>query len=270
MNVNETEKSQQYDPQKLSTVYTGNLISGMPYQRPVKDSKVNHLVKNWDERLADPVTVSLRDGKLYLVDGQNRVAARRRMNGGKDLMVTCRMHYGLTYEQEAELCWKLDQAKSRLTLAQNINILRESGTDAEVTAILRLMDDNGFEWALDTAIPGDYEIRATRAVLSAYRLLGQDAFDRLLRLLAGAWHGAPSSLKGGFISGLALFLKTYETELVDRTAIKRLSNIDPEEVIRRGKTDFSTNRAALRYARVLWKKYNSQPGGRKLSYRFKE
>lgn len=268
--MSKNENLKQYDPQKLNAVYTGNLLSGMPYQRPVKDRTVDNLVKNWDERLADPVTVSLRDGNLYLVDGQNRVAARRKMNGDKDLMITCRMIYGLTYEEEAELCWKLDQAKSRLTLAQNVNMLKESGTDAEVTAILWLMDDHGFVWALDKAIPGDYEIRAVRAVLNAYRLLGHDSFDRLLRLLAGAWQGAPCSLKGGFISGLALFLKTYETEMTDRTAIKRLSNIDPEEVIRRGKLDFSTSNAALRYARILWKKYNSQRGGRKLSYRFKE
>ena len=197
-------------------------------------------------------------------------AALRRMNGDKDLMVPCRMHYGLSYAEEAELCWKLDQAKSRLTLAQSITALKEAGTDEEISAILRLMEVNGFKWTLDKDIPGEYEIRAARAVLSAYRLLGQDAFDRMLRLLAGAWQGAPSSLKGGFLSGMALFVKTYETELVDRTAIKRLSAIDPEEVIRRGKTDFSTNRAALRYARVLWKKYNCQRGGRKLAYRFKE
>ena len=267
--MSEMEKTQQYDPQKLSTVYTGNLLSGMPYQRPVKDWKVNKLVREWDDRLAGPVTVSRRDGKLYLVDGQNRVAALRRMNGDKDLMVPCRMHYGLSYAEEAELCWKLDQAKSRLTLAQSITALKEAGTDEEISAILRLMEVNGFKWTLDKDIPGEYEIRAARAVLSAYRLLGQDAFDRMLRLLAGAWQGAPSSLKGGFLSGMALFVKTYETELVDRTAIKRLSAIDPEEVVRRGKTDFSTNRAALRYARVLWKKYNCQRGGRKLAYRFK-
>mgnify|MGYP002508678061 CR=1 FL=1 len=40
--------------------------------------------------------------------------------------------------------------------------------------------------------------------------------------------GAPCSLRAGFISGMALFLKTYETELVNRTAIKRLTNIDPQ------------------------------------------
>ena len=184
--MNEMEKSPQYASQKLGTVYTGNLLSGMPYQRPVKDWKVNKLVREWDERLADPVTVSSRDGNFYLVDGQNRVAALRRMNGGKDLMVPCRIHYGLSYAEEAELCWKLDQAKSRLTLAQSITALKESGTDEEISAILRLMEVNGFKWTLDKDIPGAYEIRAARAVLSAYRLLGQDAFDRLLRLLAGA------------------------------------------------------------------------------------
>ena len=67
-----------------------------------------------------------------------------------------------------------------------------------------------------------------------------------------------------------MFLKTYETELDDDVFIKRLSAIDPEEILRRGKADFSTNKAALRFARVILGKYNSQQrGGRKLPYRFK-
>ena len=69
---------------------------------------------------------------------------------------------------------------------------------------------------------------------------------------------------------MALFLKTYETELDDEVFIKRLSAVDPEEILRRGKADFSTNKAALRFARVILGKYNSQQrGGRKLPYRFK-
>lgn len=43
-----------------------------------------------------------------------------------------------------------------------------------------------------------------------------------------------------------------------------------DEIIRRGKVDFSTNKAALRFAHVIWDKYNGQQrGGRKLPYCFK-
>lgn len=87
--------------------------------------------------------------------------------------------------------------------------------------------------------------------------------------MAKTWRGIPTSMNASMISGMALFLKTYETEFNDEEFIKRLSPIDPSEIIRRGKSDFSTNRAALRFARVIWNKYNGQRGGHKLPYRFK-
>jgi hypothetical protein len=72
------------------------------------------------------------------------------------------------------------------------------------------------------------------------------------------------------LSGRSNGSGVQETELDDRTFIKRLSVVDPEEIIRRGKMDFSTNKAALRFARVILEKYNSQQrGGHKLPYRFK-
>ena len=53
----------------------------------------------------------------------------------------------------------------------------------------------------------------------------------------------------------------------DRLFVLRLSAVDPEEIIRRGKVDFSTSRASLRYARVILEKYNGQRGGGKLQNR---
>ncbi len=136
--------------------------------------------------------------------------------------------------------------------------------------IKRLLEDAGFVWALDKPTGEAFEVEATRAVINAYRLLGGAAFSRMLELTARTWHGAPSSVKASFLSGMALFLKTYETELDDDVFIKRLSAIDPEEILQRGKADFSTNKAALRFARVILGKYNNQQhGGRKLPYRFK-
>ncbi len=253
---------------KLTTINTGALISGLPYQRPVQENMLKKLMREWDPGLLDPLVVSYREGNFYLVDGQHRVIVLRRRNG-RDVVVPCKLYRGLTYQKEAELCYKLDKSKENLSMAQSINALLESGTDPELMEIRRLLNACGFSWTLDQRIPGDYEIATTSAVIRAYRLLGGSSFERMFRLMADAWHGAPSTLRAGFISGMALFLKTYEAEIKDYTAIKRLSTIDPEEVLRRGKTDFSTNRAALRYARIIWKQYNRQPG-RKLVYRFRE
>lgn len=253
---------------EISTINTSALISGLPYQRPIRERKLKKLMENWDPRLMDPPVVSYRDGQFYLVDGQHRIIALRRMHNG-DITVPCKLYYGLTYQQEAELCYKLDQSREHLSAAQSTNALVESGTDPEVMEIYGLLASNGFTWALDKTTPGNYEVIAVRAVISAYHLLGSAAFDRMLYMMAMAWKGAPCSLKANFISGMALFVKTYETELENQAAITRLSAIDPEEVLRRGKTDFSTNRSALRYGRVLLKLYNRQRG-RKLSYRFKE
>ena len=249
---------------------TGELYSGQPYQRPVKDCDVDKLVREWDPRLLTPLVVSYRDGRYNLVDGQHRVCAMRKKNGGKDVTALCRVYHGLTYEQEAELYYKLDQAKGHLRLAHATKALVESGADAEIIEIKRLLEGAGFVWALDKPTGESFEIEATRAVINAYRLLGGAAFSRMLELAARTWPGSPASVKASFLSGMALFLKTYETELDDEVFIKRLSAVDPEEILRRGKADFSTNKAALRFARVILGKYNSQQrGGRKLPYRFK-
>ena len=85
------------------SIHTDRLTSGLPYQRPVNPKEVERLIREWDERLLDPITVSFRDGKFYVVDGQHRISAMREMNGGRGIMVNCKVYNGLTYEQEADL-----------------------------------------------------------------------------------------------------------------------------------------------------------------------
>lgn len=249
---------------------TGELYSGQPYQRPVLDRDVDKLVREWDPRLLTPLVVSYREGQYNLVDGQHRICAMRKKNNGKDVTALCRVYRGLTYEQEAELYYKLDRAKGHLRLSHATKALLESGSDTEIIEIKRLLEEAGFTWALDKPTGEPFEIEATRTVINAYRQLGGASFSRMLNLIARTWHGAPSSVKASMLSGMALFLKTYETEFKDATFIKRLSAVDPDEIIRRGKVDFSTNKAALRFARVIWDKFNGQQrGGHKLPYRFK-
>lgn len=268
--VQEAEFVHEYhNPGVEREIHTSRLISGLPYQRPVNPKEVDRLIQNWDERLLDPVIVSFRDGKFYVVDGQHRISAMRKMNGGNGLLVNCKVYSGLTYEQEADLCYKLDKAKKRLSLSQSTNALAESGTDAEIGEIKELVKNGGFVWVLGRNRGKTGEIASTRALINAYRLLGGAAFVRMLYLLWDTWKGDSRSLTAAILSGMALFVKTYETELNDKTFVQRLSQVDPEEINRRGRADFSTNHIALRFARVILEKYNGQRGGKKLPYRFR-
>ena len=162
---------------------------------------------------------------------------------------------------------KLDKDKKRLTLRQYTKAVVEAGSDAKIMEVKRLVEDGGFTWALEAQTGEPFEIAAVRALINAYQLLGGDAFSRMLALMAGAWQGTPNSLKASILSGMALFVKTYGPELSDRTFIKRMSFVSPEDIIREGRID---NDTALRHARIIREKYNSQRNnGSELPYRFK-
>lgn len=243
---------------------TARLTSGLPYQRPVEEKDVDSLIEEWNDRLLDPLIVSFRDGKFFIIDGQHRVQALRKMNGNRDVMVLCKMFTGMTYSDEAKLCYQLDKAKRRLSLAQSTNALLESGSNEEIADIHRLIHEAGFTWALSKAVEGDHKIVVTRAIITAYQELGAAAFSRMLFLLEACWHGDPNSLNAAMISGMTLFLKTYGTDFTDAFFSRRMAAVDPVEIVRRSKTDFSTSSKGLRVARVILEKYNKARGGKKL------
>lgn len=249
------------------SMMTSNITSGLPYQRAVREEDVDALIVRWDPLLNDPVIINQRDGKNNLVDGQHRIAAMRKMNGGRDVMVRCRVLSGLTYQQEAALCYKLDKAKRRLTLSQSVNALSESGEDREVNTIKAVLEGYGIRWALGERGCRDNSISATRATINAYQSLRYKAFSRMMKLIKLTWDGKAASLTSYVISGMALFIKTYSFEMDDNLFVKQLSKVDPQEIIQRGKLDFSTRNNALRFAKVILERYNARQS-KKLPYRF--
>ena len=73
------------------------------YQRELNTDRVHKIVKQFDERVANEPKVSYRDGRYYVFDGQHTIAARVERNGGKPLMILCKVYYGLTEKDEARL-----------------------------------------------------------------------------------------------------------------------------------------------------------------------
>ena len=255
------------NPGTLRTLSTSQLTSGLPYQRPVKQEKVDRIIREWNPRKITPIIVSFRDGSFNIVDGQHHAEAARQRAGGRDVDVPCIIHTGMTYQEEAQMYADLDTDKTPLTPRQHTKALVEAGSDPKIMDIQRLVEEGGFTWALDIQTGVPYEIAPIRTLINAYQLLGSAGFSRMLALLAGAWQGTPHSLRSAMISGMALFLKTYEPELDDQSFIDCMSAVSPDEIIRRGRISSSV---ALRHARIIWESYNSQQsGGMELPYRFK-
>src|SRR5699024_415301 len=86
------------------------LTTDMTYQSPVKESHVKDIVKNFNPEAAGIITVSHRDGKYYVPDGQHRVEVYKRM-GIK--YIYAEVHEGLTQEEEAEMYILLNKAPNK-------------------------------------------------------------------------------------------------------------------------------------------------------------
>ena len=56
------------NPGVLRSLPTSKLTSGLSYQRPINEREVRRLVRDWDDQLLDPLTVSFRDGRYNVVD----------------------------------------------------------------------------------------------------------------------------------------------------------------------------------------------------------
>ena len=88
---------------EMMEINSANLVVPEKYQRKLNSSRVDRIVANFDERIANEPKVSYRDGKYNMFDGQHTSVARKRMNGGKDLMILCKVYRNLTEDEENQI-----------------------------------------------------------------------------------------------------------------------------------------------------------------------
>ena len=99
MNVNAVEK-----PYHEICLNSSQLIVPRDtYQRGLIPARVAQIANAFDERIANEPKISFRNGRYYVMDGQNTIAARKFLNGGNDLQIRCKVYFGMTEREEALL-----------------------------------------------------------------------------------------------------------------------------------------------------------------------
>ena len=85
-------------------ISTANLvIPRETYQRPFSMRRAQRIAAEFDERIANEPQVSFRDGRYFVFDGQHTIIARKILNGNQDVLVKCKVYYGMNEEEESLL-----------------------------------------------------------------------------------------------------------------------------------------------------------------------
>lgn len=186
-------------------------------QRDLNQSRVDHLVSNFDvEQLGAP-TVNERDDAFYIIDGQHRIEALRLLDYGQS--VQCWTYTGLSEEEEADRFLKLNDylvvhAMPRFKVAVTAN--RPVETDID-----RIVRANGLVVSQD-GVPGG--IRAVGTLRRIYNRSDGKTLARTLRIVRDAFGDA--GMEARVIDGVGLLCQRYNGQLDDAAAIAKLRKVN--------------------------------------------
>ena len=231
--TNSTAKNRVERTATLRWVPLGLMCVSPLAQRELNEARVDKMAASFDPELIGTPTVSHRDGKWFIVDGQHRVETMRAVGWG-DQQIHCWSYEGLTEGEEAEMYLSLND-----TLAQSafdkfrIAVVAQREMECD---IYRIVHSVGLSVTRDRIEGG---VRAVGTLVRVYKRGGPKVLKRTLTIIRDAY-GTPG-LEAQVIDGIGFLCDRYNGDLEDQLAVAKLSNIhggvngllNKAEVIRR-------------------------------------
>lgn len=201
-------------------------IEFAPYQRELKPSKVNKIVKDFIPDIVGIGLVSFRGGKFWGLDAQHRIEAMKKL-GYKEML--CQVLTGLTYEEECLRFNVLNTGRTQLT-ANQIFHCRVEGRDANAMELVAAFDKYRFSYNKSNSTKYDNVIGAVSKFVRLQKTYGIDMVERVLKVLRCTWYGDRDSLSSAIISGLGTFF-SENIDADDNVLCSALEKIMPEKLV---------------------------------------
>ena len=236
-------------------VNTRDIIIDEKGQRDVEARKAqfNAIMRDFNPYKVNDLKVALVDGKYYCFDGQMTRKVLIARNGGKDLMVPCKVYKGLTLYDAAMLFCQQNENKSVVSPAQIIRVCFNYG-DKDAIGFVRETEKNGMyiSWSGGKS---KYTITAVQTAFELFKSF-EDAQDygRMIRVIRQAWNGDEDAVKVKILKGLAMFLRVYRSDVNEERLIDKLSSVRPIDIIRDAEADRSSS--VRKYAVKILEVYN--------------
>lgn len=203
------------------------------YNRGIKRAHVNEIKRNFHEDMVQPAIVSFRDGMYYIIDHQHQSQAIYELNGSNpNTPIKCKVLTGLTYEQEADLYYRLNTGTQPLGPMDIIIGLIES-KDPVAVDFRDTVEACGY-------VIGGSTNKSLKAVSLTFGMFkkggGKETLSEILSLTNACWPDDSSGVDSRIISGMKVFLSHHRDEYQRDHFIKAMSMIDPRSIIKKAVT----------------------------------
>lgn len=225
------------------------------YQRNPSEEKINQIVATWDERIANEPKVSLRDGVYRVFDGQHTILAREALNDHHPVKILCKVYYGLTEQDEADLFAKQTGRSSKPSPGERHRAEMYAGNETAIAfsnatkkAGLSI-DDKGTRHKMHISCIGTAQ--------RAYEKMGEALYIEAMSIIATAWKGKADSLRFEIIKAVTEFVQHYNGQYDKNVLIGALKGKKPISIRNKIVTDLE-HPQNIKYAYQIMAAYNAK------------
>lgn len=207
-------------------INSSQLKSKQDYQRPINMGYVREKISIFDPNKVEPVHVSYRDGKYYVMDGQHTILICEGVNGNKPVEMVCIVHKGMTYTDEADWTTEQYEKKHKHTYNEMTVAKYEAGRKLPCELALKVKNVGG-RLPYDKSAKTGMKIGAVKKVTTLYQK-DSDHTILAIKCLVEAYKGRENSIPGEIIAGTMEFLRLYHDEILVSRLVEALSKYTPQ------------------------------------------
>lgn len=237
------------------------------YQREPNKKRIKKIATEWDNAKANLIHVSQRQDGYYVIDGNHTRLAYEKIGGEK---IACRVHKGLTIQDEARLFSELNSSQKKPSFNEVLRAKAAANSSLE-SSYLKLLDEANIKYVFTSGAHG-CAIKCHQALLQVYKTTTQEIMLDAFRTAKLAADGREIFYQSGYFTGLcSLIVKHQEIDrerLVEKVRKATASQIREIAEKFKGPIISGSNSATKNYRLAFIAIYNS--GLRNKNKRIKE
>lgn len=207
-------------------INSSQLKSKQDYQRRINMEYVKEKIAVFDPNKVEPVHVSYRDGKYYVMDGQHTILILEGVNGNKPVDINCIVHKGMTYQEESD--WTDDQYEKKHPHTYNERAVArfEAGRKLPCEIALKVKNVGG-RLPYDKTTKTGIKIGAVKKVTNLYQK-DSDHTILAIKCLIEAYKDRENTIPADIIAGTMEFLRLYDNQVLTSRLVQALSKYTPQ------------------------------------------